>query len=118
MLLYNTQRAVFKNGDGCTLLCDITLPCGAEDGELNKRIARFYKSLYEVVCSTAKEYVGRTSSPNGCLIKLNVRCEERVKGGKLIVKRTCVVSMNGVDLKRRVFVDKFSINVTKQRNIP
>ena len=118
MLLYNTQRAVLKGGERSTLLCNITLPCGTDDKLLNDRISRFYKDLYSAIYSLAKAYIGSISPPNGRLATLDIRCEERVKRGKLSVKRTCVVSCAGVVLKKRVFVDKFSINMTKQRNIP
>ncbi len=118
MLLYSTQRAVFKNGDKCTLLCDITLPCGAEDEVLGNRVLRFYKSLYDVIYSSAKDYASRITPQNGRLIKLDVKCEHRLKRGKLLVKRTCTIRLDEVELKKRVFVDKFHINVTKQRNIP
>ena len=118
MLLYNTQRAVFKNEDKCTLLCDITLPCGAEDRELGERVARFYKSLYDAIYSSAKDLAARITPQNGRLVKLTIRSKHSFKKHRVLVRRTCVVSVEGAAVKNMVFIDKFHINVTKQRNIP
>ena len=118
MLLYNTKRAVFKNEDKCTLLCDITLPCGAEDRELGERVARFYKSLYDAIYSSAKDLAVRITPQNGRLVKLAVRSDHSIKKRRILVRRTCVISVAGAAVKNRVFIDKFHINMTKQRNIP
>ena len=118
MLLYNTQRAVFKNGDKCTLLCSVSLPCGAADAKLGNLVSRYYKDLYGTIYSSAKSYAGRIVPLNGRLVTLNIKCEHCVKKRKIFVQRTYSISYGGAVTKKKTFVDKFSINMTKQRNIP
>lgn len=114
MLLYSTRTAVFKNEGKGVLLCKITLPKGADDGELSARISHFYKGIYDVTCSFADRYA-KGILPDGRLRVLTVRCEESAKKNRLIIKRTYALSGSRGAACVRTFVDKFKIKCDKTK---
>lgn len=118
MLLYSTRTAVFRNEEKSTLLCKITLPCGAEDEKLDGIIAEYYQAIYEETYASARAYAARISPPDNRLATFTVACEHGIKKGVLTVKRSYKISYCGSKVKEREFTDKFSKNMIKQRNIP
>ena len=106
MLLYSTRTAVFKNEGKGVLLCKITLPKGADDGELSARI-RTGRSMNRSSLSVS-------SSPIGSIFTL-VRCEESAKKNRLIIKRTYALSGSRGAACVRTFVDKFKIKCDKTK---
>lgn len=118
MLLYTTRTAVFKNGDKSVLLCKVTLPCGSDDEQISGVIAEFYSEIYRSTYASAREYALRIEPPGGRLATLTVNCTHDIKKEVLTVSRSYIVSHLGRIIKERVFIDKFSKNMIKQRNIP
>ena len=115
MLLYSTRTAVFKNGDKSVLLCKITLPRGAEDTELDARIAEYYKGVYSATHAAAKEYAQTVSPEENRLYTLTVSAVESTKSGRLAVKRTYKITGTSGVLAEKTFTDKFLIKCDKTK---
>ena len=115
--MYSTRTAVLKNNEGkSVLLCKITLPTGADEATLGEQMSAFYKSIYDVTYTAAKEYALRISSTASSLAIFSVMCEDFVKNEKLILRRTYTLSDSASPSKVRTFKDKFNIKCDKTKN--